>query len=695
MTAVELKHLLSILTAALTALGAILYSMGPQHAWLAAMLWMLAILSLVVTDFLRVLRLPRRIGTLLIWVVLVVFTLQFLWTWQGGLFAGHSFEWLLQTVANILIFLQCVLLFQEKDAPAYGGLIVMSLLLVVVAARYSRDAAFGSLLVVYSIVGIFALSLLALYGQRQRAQHALPDGKRREKRDKHNGSHRAEREAYAGPGRWPLAGVEIEFASSPSGGERAGIVPEFFARLSLIVAGGLLLATIIFSIAPRPRIPSWRGGDTQKAVAVVGFNDRIELGVLGGDMIESREEVMRVKLLDAATRQPYRLSSNEIYLRGTAVTWYSHNQWRRLEPSAYRDDGAAAPQLDGESIWGGGPPSSENDAALRIGAPVIQEMTVEPNLARTDLFFIWPLIDQVDRRYLNYEPDGERLYRKVGFSGEIPPGDFTYEVVTSGLANGCQAPLVPARRLVRPSPRLLQMPGDGASLPRLTALAAKWRRESGLKPGQHYEIAHYFQRQFSSSGQFHYSLQPVERNGDPIEDFVSNNPRGHCEYFATALAMMLRSQGIPSRVILGYRCDEWDPRGQCFQVRQLHAHAWVEAFLDPQQIPESLRRAAPTAGPTAAGCGWTARPATTSAARPQIEPRSAHGGRGCTPCNTIGNATSPTWTTKSSRSQSISRCGARSASSPAACSVSVPGGSSSTMPAPPWPICSVAVSWAR
>jgi hypothetical protein len=108
-------------------------------------------------------------------------------------------------------------------------------------------------------------------------------------------------------------------------------------------------------------------------------------------------------------------------------------------------------------------------------------------------------------------------------------------------------------------------------------------------------VARLFERQLSSSGQFQYTLQGMERDTsiDAIEDFVSNNPRGHCEYFATALAMMLRSQGIPSRVVLGYRCDEWHEDQKYYQVRQLHAHAWVEAFLDHDQIPEPLRRGAP------------------------------------------------------------------------------------------------------
>ncbi len=517
------------------------------------------------------------------WCALGVFLIRYLVTWDGRIFAGHSATWQLDSVTNLLIFLQCVLLFQDKDARIFGWLTVMSLLQVVVAARYSRGADFGGILVLYSIVGLFALSLLSLYAQRRRGQFVS-----RIKRQ------RLEQDGSDSPARWPFSVAESEFTSVSPGGERAGIVPEFFGRLSLIIAGGLLLATVIFYAAPRPRIPSFRG-DTNRKISVVGFNDAIQLGGLGA-MIESREEVMRVRLLDPSTRQPYQLQSGEIYIRGTAVNWYSGNQWHRLSPAAYKEGQIVTKELDDQSIDGGGPPASENNEALRIGSPVLQKTTVEPNFERTDLFFIWPLIDRVNLGQLQYEPQSERLFRKVGFSlngvddSPIPPGEFTYETKTSGLVDGRQVDLVPAR-CVEDRPMLLQLPGDGSTLPRLTALAAKWRSGAGLRPDQHYEIARHYEQQLSSSGQFHYSLQPAERDDsiDAIEDFVSNNPRGHCEYFATALALMLRSQGIPSRVVMGYRCDEWDPQEQCFQVRQLHAHAWVEAFLDPTKVPQSLR----------------------------------------------------------------------------------------------------------
>ena len=61
---------------------------------------------------------------------------------------------------------------------------------------------------------------------------------------------------------------------------------------------------------------------------------------------------------------------------------------------------------------------------------------------------------------------------------------------------------------------------------------------------------------------------------------------GHCEYFAGALAMMLRSQGIPARVAIGFKGGEWNSLGMYYQVQQFHAHAWVEVLLRGDQIPQ-------------------------------------------------------------------------------------------------------------
>ncbi|MFQ5505666.1 MAG: DUF4129 domain-containing transglutaminase family protein, partial [Planctomycetota bacterium] len=65
-----------------------------------------------------------------------------------------------------------------------------------------------------------------------------------------------------------------------------------------------------------------------------------------------------------------------------------------------------------------------------------------------------------------------------------------------------------------------------------------------------------------------------------LAEFIRGEGGGHCEYFATALAVMLRSLRIPCRLVTGYRSDEWDVKSQELIVRRKHAHAWVEVH-DP------------------------------------------------------------------------------------------------------------------
>ena len=477
-----------------------------------------------------------------------------------------------------------VLLFQEKDARACGWLAVMSLLQAVVAARYSQGVAFGGLLIIYSIVGIFALSLLVLHSQWGRHQGQGRVGHDPPSRD--GGPKPAPLGTTSA--RWPLIAMKASFTSAPAGTGRSGVVAELFARLTLIVIGALLLAAIIFSTVPRPRLAAWRR-DSRKILATVGFNDQITLGGLG-ETIESREEVMQLKLVDPATHQVYPMR-DEVYLRGSVVTWYAQNHWRRTPP-------ANNSETDRQSWWENlpsqyfGAAARRNGEAFRIGPPVVQQITMEPYPDRDDLFYIWPLVEPVGDDLI-YAPSMGRLARRPNWSGEPRGGNFKCEVVTSGLVDGQQPPLIPASLEVQLP--YLQRLSDPPPLPRLTALAARWLRESGLALDRHYDVARCFEQQFSSSGQFRYTLQGIERDTslDAIEDFVSKHPRGHCEYFATALALMLRSQRIPSRVVLGYRCDEWHEDQQCYQVRQLHAHAWVEAFLSPDQVPEALRRSEP------------------------------------------------------------------------------------------------------
>lgn len=80
--------------------------------------------------------------------------------------------------------------------------------------------------------------------------------------------------------------------------------------------------------------------------------------------------------------------------------------------------------------------------------------------------------------------------------------------------------------------------------------------------------------------EFAYSLEPLERQvDDPLAYFVCERKKGHCEYFASALAVMLRLQWIPSRVVTGFQGGTLNPVSGWHVIRASDAHSWVEAWI--------------------------------------------------------------------------------------------------------------------
>jgi len=69
-----------------------------------------------------------------------------------------------------------------------------------------------------------------------------------------------------------------------------------------------------------------------------------------------------------------------------------------------------------------------------------------------------------------------------------------------------------------------------------------------------------------------------------IERFLLDDRAGHCEYFGTATVLLLRALGIPARYVTGYSVQEYSRLEEAFVVRQQHAHAWAEAFVDGRWI---------------------------------------------------------------------------------------------------------------
>jgi hypothetical protein len=119
--------------------------------------------------------------------------------------------------------------------------------------------------------------------------------------------------------------------------------------------------------------------------------------------------------------------------------------------------------------------------------------------------------------------------------------------------------------------RYLQLPALAPAIPALARRVAGAGRDPSEVAAR---LERFLQREFR------YTLD-IERVSqlDPLEEFLLVRRAGHCEYFAAAMAVMLRTLGVPSRVVNGFQRGEWNPYGQYYIVRYYDAHSWVEAYL--------------------------------------------------------------------------------------------------------------------
>ncbi len=476
------------------------------------------------------------------------------------------------SLSDLLVYLQAVLFLREKVPRIYGMISLLSFLQVAVAAVISVSAWFGVLMVVYLFIAVYTLSLFLLY--REEYEHKpLFWGK------------------AVGPlpsrPRWPLLYQPL-------------VLQPRHCRTSLRLRGlgtqvwrtgfiALLLAPLVFLVIPRfsTRGGSWTSSSGLQAT--VAFTEDVSLvGDQFSNVLQDPEEVMRVRFHDVRTMQPYAiLDRDNIYFRGSSRNVYYRNGMWSGETESVLDNSEPISPFELAQV------SSTNDL-VAVETTVEPLPTHNPSLKISEvLFAIYPFFGLESETQVNFDPRAERLYSQEVFRS----ARFTYQHITTGLKNGRQLPFrwITQTR-IQPSDRsaLLSLPVEVGNDPLagLKQVAAQVVAE--LPPDQQSDPvmrARALESHLRDSGIYRYSLGGGKPQAqlDPAEDFIVHSKSGHCEFFATVLTLMLRSQGIPARVVTGYRGGEWDPEtGECL-VRQWHAHAWVEALIPPEYLPPEFQ----------------------------------------------------------------------------------------------------------
>jgi transglutaminase-like putative cysteine protease len=573
-------HMLPLVVAVVSALGVVMLGMGQRDLRLALVALIAIAASFILTDLKGWVRLNRIVANIAALTAVGVSIRDFM---------RFDSDTQLLAIANLLIYLQIVLLFQEKMLRVYWQVLVLSLLEVVIGAALNLGAMFGVLLIVYMFMMQLAVMLLYV---------------RRESLDARSTT------AFQGPriGRpWKaslLTGDQTKTVYEEI--QILGATAHVHAQVSFrgvlretvsAAVATLFVTAVVFYSVPRVGGAMWQPASLSFQPSV-GFSGTVSLGALGASA-DNPEVVMRVEFLDENNPTlPYTLRSEALF-RGTVLTHYSRGQWQYVGRP------------------GRGPPKDLDQKPPTVEA-VLQRITMEPLDDRV-LFGIYPFYKTREQRFGN-DVRYDFLRKRYVRPEQKRNNQFPFEVLTTGIQNGRQQSITPDAPLksdLEERQRLLQLPylsepppasalpqstpaaRDGAlpidELTSLVAAAQEQLDQAGLKRGTDYfafNAARTLELYFHMPP-FRYSLLPQARDPaiDPVEDFIRNNPRGHCEYFASALALMLRSQGIPSRVVVGFKGGDFNQVGSFYQVRQLHAHAWVEAYLDPEEIPPQARPA--------------------------------------------------------------------------------------------------------
>ena len=329
------------------------------------------------------------------------------------------------------------------------------------------------------------------------------------------------------------------------------ITPQLFWLANGLAIGTLGCTLILFFAIPRVSAGLLQRGYGE-SIRTSGFSDRVDLGAIG-PIKRDPSIVMRVEIPDQPAARP-----TFLYLRGVAYDHYDGQSWANQLPHRRVMYETAPMTFTIRSQKG-----RQGERPLPL---LHQNILLEP--LDTAVLFGAPFAETVTGRFLTLQADS---------AGALYLPFFTQTRIEYSVASRpnpfLEADRQPATVAYHESfsKHFLQSPAQSKKIAELAHDITQ-----GIDVPYHQALA--IQKYLSQH--FQYSLDvPVTGQAPPLEDFLFTTRTGYCEHYATALAMLLRAIGIPTRLVTGFLATEWNEYGNYFLVRQQDAHAWVEIHL--------------------------------------------------------------------------------------------------------------------
>jgi transglutaminase-like putative cysteine protease len=307
---------------------------------------------------------------------------------------------------------------------------------------------------------------------------------------------------------------------------------------------------------------------------VTGFSEDVSLQEVGL-LRQSARVAFRVQFFrNDQTDKPVQAPS-PLLMRGTSLPLYRHGQWFGYAQALV---GPMTIEADTRDLVRDSYFASEDVYALR-GADVPAELVLQ-KVKLTEapgrvLFALYrPMV--LDAGGSSALGRGGTSHNVVNLSGQLEGN--AYEAVS--MVPHFAPELLQKAGTPRPSPPWLAFWDVPAPLqPVLTRLRGEI--EALYHPTNDYDRVVAAEKYLVSSGRFTYTLDLAEYGAeDPIAAFLTKTRRGCCEHFASALALIVRTWSIPTRLVVGYKDGAYDADDRSYVFRDQDAHAWVEVYFN-------------------------------------------------------------------------------------------------------------------
>ncbi|MGO9083986.1 MAG: DUF3488 and DUF4129 domain-containing transglutaminase family protein [Candidatus Sulfotelmatobacter sp.] len=324
------------------------------------------------------------------------------------------------------------------------------------------------------------------------------------------------------------------------------------ALMLMILVG----AALVFFVLPR-RSAGYLGGYAFGTDFSSGFSDRVQLGQIG-EIQQSNAVVMHIQI------DGDNLGRYDLHWRGVALSDFDGHTWSKPREQfllpRWADKSFAVPRLENVALKSLVTPNRVREQVIHY------RVLMEP--IGTNVFFLAPWGRSVNGGYRMLGADSEGAVYNFDTLRAISRYEAESDIATPSAAE--------LRAAGRNYPKAiaatyLTLP---AVDPRVRRLAAQIAASGHNDFDKAAAIENYLRTRFG------YTLQlPRRAPKDPIANFLFERKQGHCEYFASSMAVMLRTLGIPSRVVNGFRSDEFNDLTGNYVIRARDAHAWVEAYF--------------------------------------------------------------------------------------------------------------------